>query len=152
MNKACWTNWKTNGGTTKESAAAGEVIPRSAPVRKVMGNSMQNKVSSSYAQCGHSVPPSSQRYAEDSNWMTRTLDFFFLSPSTSLSLSFPVPQGKIFNEWICGKLLHLLVTSSDTLMLIWLCKSYRLLRPNGASMTIALTKLLNQYYVMNNIK
>lgn len=28
MSKACWTNWKTNGGTTRESAAAGEVTPR----------------------------------------------------------------------------------------------------------------------------
>ena len=28
MNKASWTNWKTNGGTTKENVAAGEVTPR----------------------------------------------------------------------------------------------------------------------------
>ncbi|XP_057403283.1 glutamate receptor 2 isoform X6 [Balaenoptera acutorostrata] len=123
-----------------------------SPSEKAMGNSMPNQVSSSSAQCGLSAP--SPCSAGQSHWMTRTPDSSH-SPSAPLSLSFPMAQGgkkKILNYWICCQLLQLLVTSSDTLMLIWLCKSDRLLRPNGASMPIALTKLLTQYYVMNNIK
>ena len=121
-----------------------------SPSEKVMGNSMRNQVSSSSAQCRPGTPPHAllDRAIEWPGFWTS------LSPSDPLSLSFPIPQGgkKIPNYWICCQLLHLLVTSSDTLMLIWLCKPDRLLRPNGASMPIALTKLLNQYYVMNNIK
>lgn len=63
-----------------------------SPSEKVMGNSMQNKVSSSYAQCG--LPcTQSQRSAGESNWMARTLDFFSLSPFPLPCLS-PCPKEK----------------------------------------------------------
>jgi len=158
MSKACWTNWKTNGGTTKESAAAGEVIPRSAPSEQKWWVTQCNspppkKVSSKPAQGlpprPHPTPTPNPHLTAwpvtllsqqvSATWITSTCTLVSWRPGSSRwkctnSVVFrPVPVGSLCPDTSVALAAYFRRYVNAHLAL----QNSLLLRPNGASTSIA---------------